>query len=405
MRRDDIRTMIREFGAQKVGQAFADLFEGRDGQGRQVRKLDPASISVRAVWEAAVGPVEDTLPSMRRGGSLNFIELQEAVDSSAFASIIGFQLAAKVIEGYGIPGLIGDRLVTTMTSRLRNERIPGFTSLEGPTDVPEGMPYQESGIAAKYVTTEASKKGRILEITEEAITHDQTGQLLLRAQRLGEATREERELTILAGVVDVGSGAAGYRDVYRPSGVAATLYDGANTNYVSNATPLVDWTDIDEVFQYHAENMRDDRPVVGERLPVTWMPQVLLVSRKKAGTAARILSATEHRSGDITAGAGNQMVSGNPLTNIAPGLVALSSPLLDYLAGVAGSRYSDSDDWFIGDFAKQFVWQEIWPLQTMRARQDDEAAFSRDIVARFKVRYYGGIAAVDTKYVIKVNDT
>jgi hypothetical protein len=81
----------------------------------------------------------------------------------------------------------------------------------------------------------------------------------------------------------------------------------------------------------------------------------------------------------------------------------LSSPLIDYLASVTGSRFDDAADWFLGDFKKQFVWQEIWPLQTQRAQQNDEAQFRRDIVARFKVRYYGGISALDHRYVVKSN--
>lgn len=403
MRRDDVKNLIRAWGPRAFVQVFAQLLEGRDENGREIPKLNPMSVSIRALWEALVGPVEETLGDHRRGGAFNYVEMQEAVESTAFPSATGVLIASKVIEGYNMPGMIGDDLVTVMPSRLKQERIVGFTSLEGPQEVPEGGPYGESSFTEKYVTTDTAKKGRILEVTEETVYFDQTGQILLRASRLGEMTREEREETILAGVVDVGSSAAGYKDVYRPSGTAEALYSAGNNNYLATATPLVDWTDIDEALQYHADNVRDDRAVTGERRPIIFVPKVLLTAQKKLATGARIMSATEVRSQPAAADATNVMISGNPMTSIARGLRVLSSPLLDYLAGVSGSNYNDADDWFIGDFQKQFIWQEIWPIQTFRAPETDDARFRRDVVARYKVRYYGGIAAIDERYVIKVN--
>ena len=403
LRTQDIRDIYRAAGgARGFVTLMTDLLEGKDQQGKSVKKLAPGDFSLRALWEGLVGPCEETLPSYASTGRFNYMIMQEAVDSTAFPSATGVLIAAKVIEAYNNVPMIGDSLVTVMPSRLKQERIVGFTSLEGPTEVPEGMPYQESGFQEKYVTTDTAKKGRILEVTEEAIFFDQTGQILLRAQRLGEMTAEEREQTILAGVVDVGSSAAGYKDVYRPSGTATTLYSTANVNYQSTTSALQDWTDVDETLQFAANNLKDDRAIVAERLPITFMPKVLLTARKKAATAARIIAATTVRVGNTATTGGVQEESGAIISQIAPGLVPMTSPLLDFFAGVSNSRYSQADDWFLGDFKRQFIWQEIWPLQTLRSRQDDEAAFRRDIVARFKVRYYGGIAAIDNKYVIKV---
>lgn len=410
MRCNDIKMMRDTWGDQGFIHVFADLLEGRDASGREVPRVRPEDISIRMLWEALVGPVEQTLTcAQRSSGRSNYIEIQEAVESTAFPSATGVLIAARVIESYRTPGLIGDELVTTMPSRLKSERIVGFTSLEGPREVPEGGPYEESSFEEKYVTTETAKKGRILEITEEAIFFDQTGQLLLRAGRLGELTALEREETILAGVTGVAgasnvvAGGMIYRPVYRPSGTAEALYAASNNNLLSTATPLVDWTDIDEAMRYHAENVKDDRAVSGERRPIVFMPRDLLVANKLRATAARIISATEVRSQPGAADATQVTITANPIQSITPGLRVLSSPLLDYLAGVSGSGYDDSDDWFLGDFKKQFVWQEIWPLQVVRAPQDSDARWDRDVVARFKVRYYGGIAAIDERYVIKVN--
>lgn len=406
MRAADVRSMVKEYGPQGFVQVLRECLLGRDQLGKEIPKLRPESVSIRALFEGIVGPCDEHLPGyIRAEGGLNYVEMQEAVDSTAFPSATGVLIAAKVIEGYNAPGMIGDQLVTPMPSRLKSERIVGFSSLEGPQEVPEGMPYQESSFGEKYVTTQTAKKGRILEVTEEAIYFDQTGQVLMRASRLGEQTAEERELTILAGVVDVGAAAVGIKDVYFPTGTATTLYSTTNANLAGASTPIAlqDWTDIDEVLRHHAENIRDDRAVVGEQLPIVFMPKVILTSRRLAGTAAYILSATQVMMQRGATDATVRSTTGNPLTSLVPGLQALSSPFIDYLAGVTGSRYSDASDWFLGDFKKQFIWQEIWPLQTLRSRQDDEPAFRRDIIARFKVRYYGGVNALDHRHVIKAN--
>ena len=86
------------------------------------------------------------------------------------------------------------------------------------------------------------------------------------------------------------------------------------------------------------------------------------------------------------------------LANPIHGMVeVLSSPFIDEQGGAALS------DWYLGDFRRQFVWTEIWPVQTYLQRSDSESAFERDVVLRVKARYYGGISAVDTLFVTKVD--
>ena len=42
-------------------------------------------------------------------------------------------------------------------------------------------------------------------------------------------------------------------------------------------------------------------------------------------------------------------------------------------------------------------------MQTFLQKNDSEAAFERDVVLRVKARYYGGISAVDTVFVTRVD--
>jgi hypothetical protein len=327
-------------------------------------------------------------------------ESNPGVGTNLFQVVTGELLGRKVIEGYeDDSGFIGDKLVTVMPSRLRNTKIAGFRALAGPTEVSEGHPYEESTFEEKYVTTLESKQGRILSISEELIGFDQTGEINRRAMALGHYLRQERERTIVRAVTD--ADAASGRYVYRPSGTGEGLYasDGSNRNYVGvgnttspdfdAAVALVDWTDIEEVLQYRATEVRDDR-IDGTARPIVAPARQVLTPEALRGTARSIVHATEI---SVTTSAGESRMA-NPLHGT---LEVLSSPFIDEQGGAALA------DWYVGDFRRQFVWTEIWPVQTLLQRAESEAAFERDVVLRVKARYYGGISAVDTVFVTKVD--
>ncbi len=103
-------------------------------------------------------------------------ESNPGVGSNLFQVVTGELIGRKVIEGYDDDsGFIGDKLVSVIPSRFSNQKIAGFKALAGPTEVAEGHSYEESTFEEKYVTSEESKQGRILSISEELITFDQTG--------------------------------------------------------------------------------------------------------------------------------------------------------------------------------------------------------------------------------------
>ena len=327
-------------------------------------------------------------------------ESSPGVGTSLFQVVTGELIGRKVLDGYNDEsGFIGDRLVTTLPSKLRGQKLAGFRALAGPTEVAEGQAYDESSFSEKYVTTAESKQGRILSINEELIAFDQTGEINRRAMGLGHQLRLERERTIVRAVADADA------TVYRPSGTPSPLYaqDGSHRNVIGplNTTsdgfdqpvPLEDWSSVDRALHYRATQVRDDR-TDGTPRPIVAPVRQLLVPEALRGTALSIVNATEvvRSTGD------SQTRLANPL---AGRLDVLSSPFLDELAEEAGSPITAAD-WFVGDFGRQFLWTEIWPVQTFLQRNDSAAAFDRDVVLRVKARYFGGVSAVDTAYVTKV---
>lgn len=391
IRRDAIEALVQEHGREGYLQIQALLLEGKELPNGQRKRTRPEEFSLRSLWEALVGPIESTLGFAADQMGYVQMPVREAVTTSAFPSAVGQLISAKVIDGYDMPGAIGDELVTVVPSKLRGERMVGFTSLQGPKTIEEGEPYQDSTFREKYVTTTETKRGRLLSITEEAVFFDQTGQLLLRASSLGGQLRANREKRIVRAIADVSS----TERVYRPQGVPTQLYSAGNNSLLATATPLVDWTDIQEALAYYALNQRDDREPddAGGTDPIIWMPTHIVTAQENAGAAARIVNAVEDRQNNIiTAGVARQLV---------PGLRAVASAFLDAAQGA--DQWDDASDWLIGDFKRQFIYKEIWPLQTFRAPAQNDEDFERDIVARFKVREYGDVQATDHRLVVKVN--
>ncbi len=396
MQGQHLRTLVESLGAEGFYHKVCTLLNEK--------KLSVDDFSYYELAEAC-----GVLPELRRmrGFSPTSERIKDLLSESSpglgtnlFQVVTGELIGRKVIEGYeDDAGFIGDKLVSVMPSRLRNQKIAGFKALAGPTEVPEGHPYEESTFEEKHVTTEESKKGRILSINEEFIAFDQTGEINRRAMALGYYLRQERERTIVRAVTDADAGSGQY--VYRPNGTGETLYntDGTNRNWVgagnttstgyATAVPLVDWTDVEEVLSYRATEVVDDR-IDGTTRPIVMPVKQILVPENLRGTARSVIHSTEVS----VAASGREMTMANPVHGLAE---VLSSPFIDEQGGQA------LNDWYIGDFRRQFLWTEIWPVQTFLQRNDSEAAFDRDVVLRVKVRYYGGISAVDTVFVTKVD--
>lgn len=331
-------------------------------------------------------------------------ESNPGVSTNALSVITGELIANAIINGYDrMEGLIGDRLTQLLPNQtLRSQRIAGITAVGANKTVNEGHPYEETGFEDKFVTSAETKEGRILSINEESLLFDKTGLVALAGGDLGENIRVERERTIVRGVTDA-------EQAYRPSGTAQDLYntDGSNRNYIgvgnttspnfNAAVPLVDWTDVQVVREFRAVEVIDDR-IDGTQRPIGGLsgPVDLLVPEALLGNASYIANATEIDQGTDQGGGALAQTVRSRFGNPASGWIrsVLSSPFVDE---------DDRNDWYYGDFAKQFLWTEIWPLQTFTQGSESEASFERDVVFRIKARYYGGITARDTRWVVQVD--
>jgi len=324
---------------------------------------------------------DDKKPRMRPE-DFSIKEIYEAVHPTAFPLVTGKILSKKMIDAYNAAPTIGDQLVETFTSKLMIDRIPGFSTDGDIEQVEPGGPYQHTGvIEEKWAQVTGNKYGKILDITEETLMFDQTGQIIRRAGMIGRDAAVYREKMIMNTVQDISGYYAWYVGNAAGSSASRTaLYSTSTTaphrtsNQITNA--LVNHTDI------NAANLLLGLMVDEKGDPILIGPRLLLVPLALEMVARSIYNSTV-----IIGGANAQP---NPF---AGRFKVLSSPYLDAQSATA---------WYLGDFKSQFVWKEVIPLQVLTRRDDkNDMAWERDIKAQFKIRFYGDCKATDYCHVVK----
>lgn len=321
------------------------------------------------------------------------LRLTESVDVSQFPTLTATLVEKKVIQAFNaFPG-IGDQLVTPFNSTLEISKVPGADIKSNFRDIEAGMPYHhDADIEEKWIQIAGKKRGDILDITEEAILHDQTGLILREAGRFGLQGAIDREKKIMYTIQDATVANVNYYAFY-PSGTRVPIYSGtvAVTHPYSNLLDhaLQHWTDLD-----HAKTLFTTmRDVQGE--PIWVEPKILLVPKALETVAKRLIVNSLLPAARIgTAVVGDSPMEANPFANA---YTVLSSPYLD----IVSTNY-----WYLGDFKAQFLEKVVYPLQVLtRMDTKNDAAWERDIKAQYKVRYWEQPGAVDYKYVVKSRGT
>lgn len=335
--------------------------------------------SVRQLFEQFVPDGREAVNMLRpsSGGGYQIQESAELVDTSQFANIIGQVVYTATLNGFNMPGLVGDQLVETIQTQFSGERIPGVGRVGDDLDVVnEGQPYPNAVMGEEYVDTpETIKRGLILNITREAIYFDRTGVLLSEANKVGERVAVNREKRILDVVTGIST-------VFRRNGAAAVAtYD--SVNQLSNT--LADWTSIDSVQQKF--NVMTD-PITGEPIAIDVVQ--ILVPKALETLAGRIINASMTRQGTN---------SGNNQTYVNGSSVSGNKQVVS--GQYVRQRTSSDSTWFAGDFKKAFVYMQNWPLTVTQSDENSEVGFTRDIVLRLKASERGAAGVRERLYAAK----
>ena len=366
----------------------------------QKKEISIYDISLRDLACHLVDDGHDVVNEMTQRGQV-VMEDVASVDTSAFTSITGQFIFSAIQEAMQLDELIGDKLVTVMPSSFQDEeRLPGISMSadEYVDEVPEGINYPLVGLAEEYIQIpRAQKHGGILGITREMIIADRTGLLIERARSIGAGLAIRREKQIL----DVFVGAV---NPYVRKNIARNTYANiAGTSYFDNiiTDALVDYTDVQAAANLFFQ-MRD--PNTGEPLghsPTTFVccPDLMWTARPVFRDTTVRLGLADTAPGILSQGENRIPWNLELLTN------EWLTMRLHHGAVVAADRPAAVAFWFIGRPRDAFVWKEIWPLSVEEAPTNNEAQFTADIWARFKVSYKGVAGVREPRYMIRSNGT
>ena len=356
---------------KKQGQkAFTELFDKAIDE----KKLRPEDFSLLELFNALCDPRHEL-------DRENSEVLHEAVNSSAFPYATNKLISTVVLDGYDLN--VGDakELVTEYSAKRKTEDIVGFTDLEEPDEVLEGMPYHEETVDEKRVQIKSKKFGRIISLTKEMILFDQTDLILRKAATIGQKAGYQEAKNIFLAVQDAASTDLGISAaewlVY--DGSAADSYstdhssfdDGANTN--SNQGSTAFGTAGMKAALTLLRKLKDHASEY-----ITVVPTHVVVPEAKVWEAREMFSSEK------------QYDSAENAKNVFNNAYkVISHPILDET-----SAYY----WYIGDFKKDIFMSRIWPMQVTMQSSNSESAFTSDIIKRFKVSNYWGLGAVDYRH-------
>jgi len=309
------------------------------------------------------------------------IEADGMLTTSLFATITGQILNAAILEGYALPEFVLSSVIPAVNGRERQARFVGVSlplQDNKVLEVQEGQEYPSVGMYDEYAKSGDTKKlAALVRITKEAILQDETGQILDQARQIGQFIGLQKETLLTDYVIGAVSGCVIEKRVGDSAEGAYNLFYTSGRYVNEQVNALGDWTDIDQ-----AENL-----FLGITMPGTGQPPVLtqhyvLVPPQLRSTAARILTATETRSGS-----GNVVVAANPLAGL--GLKMLTSQLVySRLVASGVAPATAAGVWFYGDLPRAFRVYQNWDL-TVEQNTAGDSAFARDVVAQFKASWRG----------------
>jgi hypothetical protein len=381
-----LRELVASAGPEVVGRNILEALRLPDDDANRLRPEDFPSL--RYLFETFLQRPCHELIALHEGFAPLRMQGEQALSEAEAGASWFKQITTAIIEltlmaKYNSPDYIWRQLVEVRAHRRKNIRKAGLEGAPEPKDVDPGESYPVMPFASeKYVTGEQINKGLIIEVGEDLILEDQTGELLERAGDVGQIMGDDKESRVLNAVQDLDT----VKRVFRPQGSGEALYRasaGANSSRVNKtgANALVDWTDIDVAMALFAAFTRN-RDGTGKPIIV---PQklVLLTPHALASTAHRIVNATEIQYDNLASGVGPATRASNPYGGR---LTHVSSNLLDV---------ESATTWYLGAFRRQFKWYERRALKVLRQGREGDRYFEADVILRVRASEDGGCVAVD----------
>ena len=380
MRRDSLLTLVETH----IDEHNGNVEEGRKSFVSQMNRLivnegvTLESVTIDNLWEAMV-------------------ERHEAIDKDNSVAVCETMMAA------GMPTLVGKllhpvfmkaytpltesvlQLVSEVPTKRMKETIGGLSAHDNLQLTREGTPYQASQPSEKEAEIENRKFGILIDLTAEAVTSDQTGQIVKRARDIGIKAGTHIHSYIIQKVCDLPVDVTG---------------EAVETSLVINGTARAMYADTHAAWDNGQVNDNLGATALGAtgltacRLLLAGMndekgDKVVILPRFLIVPAALEVMALKLIGSDKEIGSGY-----NDINVFYKAYTVVSSPILDSDTILA---------YWLGDPTMQTQIQWYWKPKTDSMGGNTQKAFDSDIVAQYKISYFAGVGSTDYRYVAQGN--
>ena len=273
----------------------------------------------------------------------------------------------------------------TVPSKMDTELYAPLESVGFPGEVPQGGYFPEVSTFGLDLKLKNRKYGSIFAATFEMVEDDQTGQMVQRAQRMGEYLKILTEVLVMSKLASP-SGGVTYLGQFFPTSETKPSYE-SNYPWTSSSAPFTGGgynrpTSFGIINQANLttalQSLMQQQDALGNYVPV--MPSHIILSPKRHFDIAQILNSTYYPAGAQSAG----VTGGAFAENILKGLVSpITTPYMPTNSNVINGL---AESWYLVDAKKPaFIHQLREGVSLVAEAPNSGDGFSRD-TQRYKAR-------------------
>jgi len=349
----------------KAHEAIAKRMKEMRAEIREDTQVDPGAID----WYSGDLSVKRLKESVFRAYKAR--KIREAVAETSFGQLLRYGVQNYLFDAYQNVPTVWQAIFESRPSANRQEWYAPLYGAEIPEDVDASGHFEDSRIRGLDVVVINKKVGRILSIERELVDDDQTGQIVNRAQRLGERMRYKEEIDAMLAITN----AKDYS-----TGAAASGYTFAIGNAFTMNQPLVQ-TEMENA----AIALRKIKDPLGNFMLV--LPNVVLVGPDNEINLYKLLNSAYQPSIPGTFGTDNvatSLPSGQTgWTLTVNWLQGRYTPVVSTF--LAHPQVAAKLGWWLMQAKKGAVCQERDPLEVVQENPLSGQAFESDAY-RYRVR-------------------
>lgn len=293
--------------------------------------------------------------------------------------------------------------VTSSPSDKDTELYAPLHSVGFPSEVAQGGLFPEVSTAGLDLSIKNKKYGSLFAVTHEAQEDDLTGQLVQKANLMGEYLKQLTEVLVMAKLLSP-SGGVNYGPLFVPVSETKPTYE-SNYPWTTSAAPFVgggynkpsSYSVInDATLKAGIQALMQQKDLLGNLMGVD--PSHVLVSPQRRFDVATILNSEWYPAGAQSAGVTGGAFSRNQLKGILDPLI------VRYMPKVGGTISGLAETWFLVDAAKPaFIHQIREGISVIAEAPNSGQGFERQI-QRFRAHMRGNADFIDPRFMWLGND-